>query len=320
MANPFIYTPPAGSSSRGFHPIPYVTTYRNWLDQAPTPPFIPDTTSFTSTPLTNSPASFIPSELPSTPYTGPISLPDVDASDNGSSFPTWTDVKRPRSMSWAGVPQPAASLLGSRRSLSAASPTYSTGTPTPWSITHHLPSSPSIHQPALHHYLSAHSPGRLQILYDLALPTFSPMHMASSHGLTSRPALLSSHELIQPATCPSVFRLFITCPILNRAPSFTIELAYHGVGPATPITLGDVLFVLHSRLHERITHRDWTALSDEAKWDVGRAYRTRCANSGTGMERTQRADGVKRVDLMGGRTRFVGLEWVGENRAKLVVT
>lgn len=162
----------------------------------------------------------------------------------------------------------------------------------------------------LHPYLDSQIPSRSDFLFDLALPTFSPMRIKHQHD----GVLLTVEELAHPATYPHLTTLHIVCDLI---PNWPMKLTYHGSGAPQPITLGDALFVIHSNLHERITSRDWAQLPKEWQAEVSKAYSRRCRKSG--VEQTQRAEGVKRVDFLGGKVRFMGLEWIGEGRVRLVV-
>lgn len=53
--------------------------------------------------------------------------------------------------------------------------------------------------------------------------------------------------------------------------------------------------------------------------EVSHAYWRRCRKSGSLMEQTQREEGVKRVDFLDGKVRFLGLEWVADGRVRLLV-
>ncbi|TFL01153.1 hypothetical protein BDV98DRAFT_482367, partial [Pterulicium gracile] len=80
----------------------------------------------------------------------------------------------------------------------------------------------------------------------------------------------------------------------------------------------DVLAVIHAKLHERITHADWAVLSKKEEVGVAKAYTRRCKNAGGARETVERASGVRRVDYLMGRVRFMGLEWVGDGGVRLI--
>lgn len=62
---------------------------------------------------------------------------------------------------------------------------------------------------------------------------------------------------------------------------------------------------LHLSLHSPITPSEWASLGHGSKKQrkVTRAYEERCVKMGGGWE-----GGVRRIDWLGGKTRFVGIE------------
>lgn len=158
---------------------------------------------------------------------------------------------------------------------------------------------------------NGHSP---PIVFDLSFHTYEPRK--HSAGSFSSPHL-TQDELMQTATYPNVTRMVITC---DEIPDLRVVLEPYreqpsnsgyltvpsGSGPAPPITVHDVLFAIHRKLHGQITHVDWRRLSDEQKTRVGRAYtrRTHALSTTRAFEESQ---GVKWVDYLENRYMFKGL-------------
>jgi len=55
-------------------------------------------------------------------------------------------------------------------------------------------------------------------------------------------------------------------------------------------------------MHRRISHRDWAKLNSGEERAITKAFTKRC-----GLSEHERAQGVKRVDFLQGKTRLVGL-------------
>jgi hypothetical protein len=180
----------------------------------------------------------------------------------------------------------------------------------------------------IHPYINADVP-RPDFVFDLGVAQFSPQRQMGSYGGAMTAVTLSTEELQEFATHPPVMRLRI---VSEGLPLWPIDLEYNpgstglglsgmssasASGDPPPITLGDVLVVLHQRLHERVSPAEWASQSPSQQQVVAKSYSRRCRNEerimpGMGNEARQRADGVKRVDFLHGRTRLVGLKMVSE--------
>ncbi|TFK95821.1 hypothetical protein BDV98DRAFT_577088 [Pterulicium gracile] len=304
MTSPFIYTPSLSELPED-PPSPYVTAY--YTPYSPHSPFLPG--SDYSSPLSPNPSATFPSPPPPAPRPRPVSLPP----SGPTTYATWTDIlTRPRGSTYVAPMLPP-------YGYEAPSTPIPTSSPTPYIPTWHYyqpyvlaPALESPRHPQLHPYLDFGSPNRPDFLFDLGLPTFSPMRMIRVYN---GPALLNSVELSQSAMYPQRTSLRVIC---DPIPQWPMDLVYSGCGAPPPITLGDVLSVVHTKLREGITSADWRRLTQGARMDVANTYRRRCRNAGE-WEAAERAQGVKKVDFLNGRTTFMGLKWVGDGCLRLLI-
>jgi len=121
--------------------------------------------------------------------------------------------------------------------------------------------------------------------------------------------MLSQEDLCQPATNPPTARMRITHRSILQWP-IDLRLQYDGYqmgsGSQTPITVGDVLYMIYTSLRRQITHDDWYQLSSFKHDAVTRAYYRRC-RSVPSMQAQEVGQGVKRVDYLKERYMFAGL-------------
>ena len=121
--------------------------------------------------------------------------------------------------------------------------------------------------------------------------------------------MLSQEELRQPATNPPITRMRITHQSIRQWP-IDLKLQYDeyqmGSGTQTPITVGDVLYMIHTSLRRQITHDDWYRLSNFKHDAVTQAYYRRC-RSVPSMQTLETRQGVKRVDYLKEKYMFAGL-------------
>ncbi|KAF7976650.1 hypothetical protein HWV62_5977 [Athelia sp. TMB] len=204
--------------------------------------------------------------------------------------------------------------------------------PPPWSSftppTANIPLNfaPRVPQFLIHPFLNGESP-RPDFGFDLSASAFRPVRFIN--GL---PAELSMEELREPATHPPITHMRITC---DAIPQWPIELEYHPYdasgqhlslpsagGGVPPVSLGDVLFAIHSALHTQISHLDWGRLTISEETAIARAYTRRC-RSAPSIEQLEASQGVKRVDFLLDRFVFRGLVRApgdeGFNEWKLIV-
>lgn len=119
--------------------------------------------------------------------------------------------------------------------------------------------------------------------------------------------MLSPDELREPATFPTITSMRITH---DAIPQWPIDLQYvHGeydAGNPLPLTVGDVLYMIHSSLQRQISHSDWARLSQSEETAIARAYTRRYRSIPSSAELEAR-QGVKRVDYLMDRHVFRGL-------------
>jgi hypothetical protein len=258
----------------------------------------------------------LPPAMPVTPHYIPFPSSGYDPDVNYVPWDT-----RQRRISWQGPHsadilhtsyQPFPGPYPRRHSFSAPSYHHRPLQPqfTPWSAPSYPSQSPQLF---INPWINASSP-RHDFLFDLAPTTFTPLRFLG-HGQS---AMLSANEMHEPAMYPPLTRLRIICDLIPnwpidlefRQPSSTtpyspyspnqLEFTYQQPSPS-PITLADVLVAIHQAMHRRITHVDWAKLNRLGQRGVTKAYLRRCVSE------YERAQGVKRVDFLLGRTRMVGL-------------
>ncbi|RDB26895.1 hypothetical protein Hypma_005171 [Hypsizygus marmoreus] len=348
MSSPYVYRPHTPLQyTNQFQHTPYYYTPQSGT------PFIPDASLFPSSPYSTA------HSLPGSPNRGPVPLPSAPNTPNRYAFPStpggydppygspWSDAyHRDRRPSWHGVnegPWAPTYPIGHggfqrRHSFGAQHPPQSYGSAPDWSRFQHaggMLSPNSIYAQSQFHinpWLNAESP-RSDFFFDLAPTSFSPTRLYAP----GQSALFATEEMQQPATHPPLTALRIVCDMI---PQWPIELAlsdyvvnaamspnpYYGVGGSytpPPISLADVLVAIHRAMHKKISHADWAKLDRHEEIAVSTAYTQRCKAVGSTAEH-ERAQGVKRVDFLLGRTRMRGLVRVGRvegwETMKLIVT
>ena len=330
MSAPYVYTPHPSNL-----PTPYTNSYAQYS------PFIPDATLYPPSPYSN------PSSLPASPNHGPSALPNpnpvpspfqVNFPSNdpfGSPGSPWNAPYRSRRPSWHGAMDNvgvspgwlSAPPIGHQRTRSfgdhAAFPGFNQQPPVGqgsfWPASPsspYYPLYPSISSPRLqiHPYLNGESP-RGDLIFDLSLPTFSPIRYLGP----GQSVVLSADELNQPATHPPINRLQIICDLIPQWP-ITLEYNAPSVGPPPPITVYDIMLAVWQNLHVGISHVDWAKLSTGEETQVARAYTRRCRTAAS-QEMMVRAQGVKKVDFLLDKVWFKGLLRIGESydQMRLVV-
>ncbi|KAG6852576.1 hypothetical protein C0991_010868 [Blastosporella zonata] len=298
MSGPFMYTP------LKYERTPYFPSSPHFV----TTPFIPDLTLYPPSPYSNS----------GSPNRGFVPLPEDPTSPTQYEFPTlspydtpynapWGEYQRERRPSWQRPhdqnPWPQASRLypdgaavQRRHSFGA------TGYRPPY-LEPGLMSPDALFTPLfINPWIDAESP-RLDFYLDLALSELQPVHIYGN----GESMLLPEDEAFQPVTQPPLTRLRI---VFDAFPEWPCDIEKDQYTHPGPITLIDVLFNVHRHLHQRISSTEYALLTTRGKTSVSRAFTKRCSAI-PDVSDEERADGLKRVDYLLGRTRMVGLLRVG---------
>jgi len=351
MSGPFIYSP----HSEYFPHLGPPTGYPGWPRSFHNSPFAPTETIYPSSPYMGPLASS--DGAPNTPEHSFFSA--LNGYDDGMW--TRTPRRRERRLSWHGrsaprvspfiPPPPLPSFFeqtGRRRSWGNADapvgwayppapqhgPPYSAPpfSAHPYSAASFSAPLPPFQAP----YVSGYPqfPGPLQIhpwingdapspefVFDLSFSNFAPQRVVGPDHFID----LAMTDLQQPAFHPPVTKLRIVCDMI---PNWPIDLVYGAVGMAPPITLGDILVAIHQKMHQRITHHDWSRLSMSEEALVSRAFTRRCRRESlhtavryrSDDELPERRQGVKVIDFLLGRNMFRGLVRSADGYVKMVVS
>ncbi|KAF8729330.1 hypothetical protein AX14_006270 [Amanita brunnescens Koide BX004] len=327
MAGPYVYGAPAT------YPYPYQQTpYTGYHNTPQHSPFIP------------------PAELnnyPPSPYRSNSPLPDlapntVQFPGTGSYDPAGYPNQypyRPRAPSYHGpqspyvapVVAPALQATPWQRPQRLSNPLYPgvvpgvqsypaspwTGVGTPLPLYTDLPITFDIHS-----FLNGEIP-RPDFMFNLPSLYFSPMQVVHGQFVPLSPEILA-----QPATNPPIHRLRVVC---DEIPEWPMTLEYDpesyreqtgmALSYPPPISLGDVLSMIHRMLHQQITHVDWARLDTRKQVKITQAYTARCKSAPT-MESLLKSHGVKRVDYLLDKVWFKGLIRTrnGPEELKLVIS
>jgi hypothetical protein len=120
--------------------------------------------------------------------------------------------------------------------------------------------------------------------------------------------MLSDDELRELATFPPIINMRITHDVIPQWPiKLNLVHGEYDVGNPLPLTVGDILYMIHSSMHRRISRQDWARLDQSEETAIALAYTRRCRSipSLAGMEASR---GVKRVDYLMDRHVFRGLK------------
>ncbi|KAG6327239.1 hypothetical protein ID866_11850 [Astraeus odoratus] len=136
--------------------------------------------------------------------------------------------------------------------------------------------------------------GEVHLHFNLAIPTYSPMRVIGPGQLL----LLSGQELNAPATNPPIRRMRITHHAIPQWPiDIKVPYRYQTAFRPSYVTVGDVLYTMHTSLRRQISHRDWAGLWDSGRDAVTRAYTRRCQRYPSFSER-EMSRGVRRIDFL----------------------
>lgn len=150
------------------------------------------------------------------------------------------------------------------------------------------------------HFLLAYAPyAEPFVNYDLSLPP-------STFGNQIPP-----QTLLEPATSPALHSLVIECPHLKWDFSITPSSSL----PGAFVTVLDVFEALYRGLRLAVHPVDYNELPFDIVRDVNAAYYTRCGRIlATEARTSEESKGIKRVDFLMGRTRFLGLSGTTRSR------
>lgn len=148
--------------------------------------------------------------------------------------------------------------------------------------------------------------GEMHIHFLLA---FSPYNDPPLHYDLSLPPSLLDHEIspeefAEPATHPPLPSLYVTSPYLE----WPITI-FPSSGPGGFITVLDVFESIYRALRMPVHPTEYGNLpSPDATQDVNEAYYRRCGRiEDFNLRQLEESKGVKRVDFLMGRNRFLGL-------------
>ena len=141
----------------------------------------------------------------------------------------------------------------------------------------------------IHPLLKAHA--NPDFFFDLALPEFVPVHLFGG-----RPTRLSQIVLSQLATYSDITSLRIICRY------FPLAINVAPRQPSTAITVADVLSAIHRAMRTPVSENDWNRLPPSRQEMVSSAFFRRC-----GLSASEKAKGLRWVDLLAGSTAFGGL-------------
>ncbi|KAJ7188721.1 hypothetical protein C8R46DRAFT_1055595 [Mycena filopes] len=360
MSGPFIYTPPHQDCY--FQPPASSSAYWGRPYQSPTPlatPFIPTETAYPASPyspnqgMPNTPERVFPSAVNGYPtsrrrrrgsWNGGVSGPRVSPFIPPPPLPAFLEHQGGRRRSWSNAE-------AGWHTPNTLPPSPYPPFPSPRAVPPHHQHYPH-HQYYPHHqqyphysappysaplpYVSGYPqfPGPLQIHpwingeapapdfhFDLSVADFLPCRLIGPDLVP-----LTQHDLRQAAFHPPITRLRIVCDMILQWP---IDLVFGGQMQAPPpITLGDILFAVHQKMHQPIMHTDWARLSMGEETSVSRAFTQRCRRESTRLQQVtrfeedlpERLKGVKVVDFLHGRNMFRGLVRGSDGSVKLAVS
>lgn len=159
----------------------------------------------------------------------------------------------------------------------------------------------------------AYTSSRTRIHPLLVNGVYSYLDFASHHYLPQTPTRLESDSSLKPlhpgylalpASYPVVTHISIRCAAFKRfEESWKIRIDL-----GRSISVGDVLRALYDALQTRMTHEEWSRMSDREVNEASRAYTRRSRHS-----EFEKRQGVRRVDFLGKNHIFGGMRVVAEN-------
>jgi hypothetical protein len=164
------------------------------------------------------------------------------------------------------------------------------------------PPNTSPRQCQIHPLLNGEAYGS-DLCFDIVNPAFAPLRRVGPYQMV----MLSNDELREHATFPPIINMCITHDVIPQWP-IRLNLAHgeYDIGDPLPLTVGDILYMIHSSLHRRISRQDWARLDQSEKTAIARAYTRRCMSIPS-LAEIEAGQGVKRVDYLMDRHVFRGL-------------
>ncbi|KAK0449665.1 uncharacterized protein EV420DRAFT_781659 [Desarmillaria tabescens] len=294
MAGRFTYTPAASSYMPFFDPFSAAAAQNS--------PFIPSPALFPGTPSPYAPNIPLPG---GSPLLGPVPFPATPGAGPEVFYDPaagWVP-PRQRRPSWNGPDHPFLN-----QPLGARQRTNSFGGIGGQASTH----GNQFYDPSLYNLYQQNQqlPTQLQInpwltgyaqagylWFDLSMAAFNPIRV-DNMGMK---VPLGMNELSGPATHPHIQRMTIIC---DSMPYWPITIGDGSRG----LALGDVLQGVYRMMMWRISGAEWQRFPEGDKAAIAKAFARRCKALGNPqLQNAERQDGVKRVDLLLGKTMFRGL-------------
>ncbi|KAJ7636409.1 hypothetical protein FB45DRAFT_788608, partial [Roridomyces roridus] len=312
MTAPFVYLPlPQVSPTLPYNP--YYAAPQNTIS-----PFVPPSSRFQASPYLVQPAT----------AASPISSPgDFNPRSvlwpEGAFEAAYTTPSPRLTTFWQGIPVSCLRLPPTPR-LSTTAPTQVATVPVPpldlppaTTAPTQTPSASSAPE-QIHPRLAGTAPSST-FFYDLSYSRFLPQRIFHPLPPPHPPqyAMLSSRDFNEPAFHPPRTKLRL---LFSRLPFWPVDLALPEAMPEhvnIPISVGDVLVALHHALHARISATDYWTLGETDRRAVRDAFAQRCraeaVRSGVpptqlyDVEKREKAQGLRKVDFLCGKTVFTGL-------------
>ncbi|KAI5121774.1 hypothetical protein M0805_009585 [Coniferiporia weirii] len=141
---------------------------------------------------------------------------------------------------------------------------------------------------------------------DLASPGYAPLTPSGGGSWHHEKKLVPIHEgyLSQIASYPAVSKIVITCSAFGAFEGSWAVI----VEPGRTVSVGEVLHAVQRSLQTPVTHAEWARLSEREVYEASKAYTHRCRKA-----EFEKMQGVRRVDLLGGKSWFGGISKVKDD-------
>lgn len=149
------------------------------------------------------------------------------------------------------------------------------------------------------------------VYLDLAASVFAPQTPSSNSVLGHKLVPLKEGFLAMTAAYPPSNVIYLKCSALGKewAGRWRVRV-YQG----RTVSVGDVLCGAHEMLQTQISHAEWAKCTRDEMYTASRAYTRRVRK-----EDFAGVEGVRRVDLLGEKHYFAGVEKVKEDEFELLV-